>query len=139
MKLAFSTDYWKGYTWAEYCALAKEMQFSGIEIHDIDLDYIKHITTEDIYDFLMYADHIRGNMAAAKSRKLSAIKGFFKYFHVISSIFAHTKDTISSRRKRSWIPRTPALTVNCSTKRQDVSKYVGNFFFIPMGEQPPRI
>ena len=36
MKLAFSTDYWKGYSWAEYCAFAKEMEFSGIEIHDID-------------------------------------------------------------------------------------------------------
>ena len=36
MKLAFSTDYWKGYSWAEYCSFAKEMQFSGIEIHDID-------------------------------------------------------------------------------------------------------
>ena len=36
MKLAFSTDYWKGFSWAEYCAIAKEMQFSGIEIHDID-------------------------------------------------------------------------------------------------------
>ena len=36
MKLAFSTDYWKGYTWSEYCAFAKNMQFSGIEIHDID-------------------------------------------------------------------------------------------------------
>ncbi len=36
MKLAFSTDYWKGYSWADYCLFAKEMQLSGIEIHDID-------------------------------------------------------------------------------------------------------
>ena len=36
MKLAFSTDYWKGYSWADYCLFAKELPFSGIEIHDID-------------------------------------------------------------------------------------------------------
>ncbi len=36
MKLSFSTDYWKGYSWADFCLFAKEMNFSGIEIHDID-------------------------------------------------------------------------------------------------------
>ena len=36
MKLSFSTDYWEGLSWADYVALAKEMQFSGIEIHDIE-------------------------------------------------------------------------------------------------------
>ena len=36
MKLSFSTDYWKGLAFADYVSLAKEMQFSGIEIHDID-------------------------------------------------------------------------------------------------------
>lgn len=57
-------------------------EFEQIEIQDIDLEYIRNITTEDIYDFIMYADHVRGNMAAAKSRKLSAVKGFFKYLTV---------------------------------------------------------
>ena len=34
-------------------------EFEQIDIRDIDLEYIKNITTEDIYDFLMYADHVR--------------------------------------------------------------------------------
>ncbi len=41
MKLCFSTDYWSGLSWAEYVALAKDMQFSGIEIHNIDKDVFK--------------------------------------------------------------------------------------------------
>ena len=41
MKLAFSTDYWKNLSWAEYVSLAKEMQFSGIEIHDIEESVFK--------------------------------------------------------------------------------------------------
>ena len=57
-------------------------EFNQIDISNIDLEYIKNITTEDIYEFLLYADGVRGNMAAAKSRKLSSIKGFFKYLHI---------------------------------------------------------
>ena len=41
-------------------------EFENIDISRVDLDYIKNITTEDIYEFLMYADNVRGNMAAAK-------------------------------------------------------------------------
>ena len=39
--------------------------FEKIDISVVDLDYIKNITTEDIYEFIMYADNVRGNMAAA--------------------------------------------------------------------------
>lgn len=83
-------------------------EFEKIEIHDIDLDYIKHITTEDIYDFLMYADHIRGNMAAAKSRKLSAIKGFFKYLTV----------------KRMMLEENPAANIESPKQKKALPKYL---------------
>ena len=56
--------------------------FEKIDVSKIDLDYIKHITQEDIFEFLMYADGTRKNLAAAKARKLSALKGFFKYLHI---------------------------------------------------------
>ena len=36
MKLAFSTDYWCGLSYQDYVTLAKDLQFSGIEIHDIE-------------------------------------------------------------------------------------------------------
>ena len=35
MKLSFSTRGWKGYTFSEYCDAAKDMGFSGIELHDL--------------------------------------------------------------------------------------------------------
>ena len=54
--------------------------FEKIDISGVDLEYIKNITTEDIYEFLLYSDNVRGNMDAAKARKLSAIKGFFTTF-----------------------------------------------------------
>lgn len=82
--------------------------FEKIDIHDIDLAYIKNITTEDIYDFLMYADHVRGNMAAAKSRKLSAIKGFFKYLTV----------------KRMMLEENPAVNIESPKKKQSLPKFL---------------
>ena len=35
MKLSFSTKGWSGRTWQELCGIAKELRFSGIELHDI--------------------------------------------------------------------------------------------------------
>lgn len=35
MKLSFSTKGWHGYSWNDFCAAAKSMRFSGIELHNI--------------------------------------------------------------------------------------------------------
>lgn len=83
-------------------------EFEQIDISKIDLDYIKNITQEDIYEFLMYADGIRGNMEAAKSRKLSAIKGFFKYLTV----------------KRMMLEENPAVNIESPKRKQALPKYL---------------
>ena len=82
--------------------------FEQIDIRHIDLEYIKNITTEDIYEFLMYTDSVRGNMAAAKSRKLSAIKGFFKYLTV----------------KRMMLEENPAANIEAPKKKQALPKFL---------------
>ncbi|MBE6596040.1 MAG: recombinase XerC [Ruminococcaceae bacterium] len=82
--------------------------FEQIDISGVDLDYIKNITTEDIYAFIMYADNVRGNMAAAKSRKLSAVKGFFKYLTV----------------KRFMLEDNPAINIESPKKKQALPKYL---------------
>lgn len=59
-----------------------------ISIKDIDLEFIKSITITDIFDFLSYLANDRKNEtssgigAAARARKLSAIKSFYKYLTV---------------------------------------------------------
>ena len=35
MKLSFSINGWHGYTWDDFCAMAKDYGFTGIELHDI--------------------------------------------------------------------------------------------------------
>lgn len=64
-----------------------------IPIKDVDLDFIRKITTSEIFDFLSYLANDRplnpdstftgyGIEPAARSRKLSAIKSFYKYLTV---------------------------------------------------------
>ena len=62
----------------------------SISIKDLDIEFIKTITITDIFDFLSYLANDRqselsvdpGIGAAARARKLSAIKSFYKYLTV---------------------------------------------------------
>ena len=53
-----------------------------VNISDIDLDFIKNITLLDAYTFLSYCRDVRNNDAAARARKVSSIRAFFKYLYV---------------------------------------------------------
>lgn len=68
-------------------------QLENIDIRDIDLDFVRTITTSDIFEFLSYLANDRvvnpdsaapdyGISPAARARKLSAIKSFYKYLTV---------------------------------------------------------
>lgn len=59
--------------------------FEDVDIRDVDLDFVSEITTSDVFEFLSYlADdrNGRGIEPAARARKLSAIKSFYKYLTV---------------------------------------------------------
>lgn len=75
------------------CDMPISTRLDDISIKDIDIHFISQITTSDIFDFLSYlandrplnpdspaSDH--GITAAARARKLSAIKSFYKYLTV---------------------------------------------------------
>ena len=83
-------------------------EFEKIDISGVDLEYIKNITTEDIYEFLLYADGVRGNMASSKSRKLYSIKGFFKYLHI----------------KRMMLDDNPAINIETPKRKQALPKFL---------------
>ena len=70
-----------------------QTRLEDIPIRDIDLEFIREITTSEVFDFLSYLANDRnpnpdapnqelGISAAARARKLSAIKSFFKYLTV---------------------------------------------------------
>ena len=64
-----------------------------IDIRDVDIEFIRSITTSEIFDFLSYLANDRvqdtdsvfaqpGISPASRSRKLSALKSFYKYLTV---------------------------------------------------------
>ena len=68
-------------------------KLEDISIKDIDLGFIREIDTSDVFDFLSYLSNERainpesmapdyGISPAARARKLSAIKSFYKYLTV---------------------------------------------------------
>lgn len=68
-------------------------RLDDINIKQIDLEFVRSITTSDIFDFLSYlaSDRVanpdsaspeRGISPSARARKLSAIKSFYKYLTV---------------------------------------------------------
>ena len=52
---------------------------SKIDISDLGADFFSDISAEDVYDFIYYTKSDRSNGNASRSRKLSAIKSFYKY------------------------------------------------------------
>lgn len=48
-------------------------------LSSIDENFIKSVTTIDVYEFLRYVTDVRKNKANARARKLSSIKAFYKF------------------------------------------------------------
>lgn len=83
-------------------------EFFDIDIRTIDIEYIKNIDTARIYDFLLYTGNVRKNMWASKSRKLSAIKGLFKFLTV----------------KRGYLDENPAANIESPKHKKTLPKFL---------------
>ena len=90
-----------------------------ISIKDVDLRFISEITTSDVFDFLSYLASDRpvnpdspasdlGVGASARSRKLSAIKSFFKYLTV----------------RTKQLPENPVAELEYPKLRKSLPKYL---------------
>ncbi len=83
-------------------------EFCEISILDVDVGYIKSITPDKIYDFLLYTGNVRKNMWASKARKLSAIKGLFKFMTV----------------KRGYLEENPAANIEAPKRKKTLPKFL---------------
>lgn len=82
-------------------------EFMSIDVRRVDLEFLRSITTTDIYDFLFYTDRERGNKSAARARKLVAIKGLFKYL----------------TSKRQLLDYDPSVAIDAPNKRKSLPKF----------------
>ena len=59
--------------------VAPDTPLDQINVSDIDVAVIESVTSTEIYEFLHYVTRARANSPAARARKLSSLKGFYKY------------------------------------------------------------
>jgi len=57
----------------------ENIEFENIKINDVDIKLIETITLTDIFEYLNFTIDKRNNHNAARSRKTSSLKSFFKY------------------------------------------------------------
>lgn len=59
--------------------VSAEIEFEKIDICDIDINFIKTISLIDVFEFMNYLSTERKNSEAARARKASSLRVFFKY------------------------------------------------------------
>lgn len=75
------------------CGMPVRSNLDEISIRDVDLEFVRQITTSEVFDFLSYLASDRnpnpeslcpeyGISPASRARKLSAIKSFYKYLTI---------------------------------------------------------
>lgn len=83
-------------------------QFLEIDISCVDVEFIKKISTETVYDFLLYTGNVRKNLWASKARKLSAIKALFKFMTV----------------KRGYLEENPVSNIESPKPKRALPKFM---------------
>lgn len=79
-------------TFLRYIKLLKAHKYiddnamNDVLINDVTSDLVKTITLADVYEYLHYISSQRDNGSAARSRKVSSIRSFFKYLTAKANI-----------------------------------------------------
>ena len=82
--------------------------FDKIIISKLDTEFVCSVTTDEIYDFFVYVSTERHNGSASKSRKLSAIKAFYRFIC----------------QKRRLLEKNPAGDMEGPKKKQSLPKFL---------------
>lgn len=61
--------------------ICDSLEFSEIDIRDIDNRFIRNIKLTDIYAFLSFVEKQRGNGSYARARKVATLKSYFRFLH----------------------------------------------------------
>lgn len=60
--------------------------FDEVQINDIDENFLRSITLDDLFEFLTYTNRTRENNANSRARKVSTLKSYFNYLSTKAGI-----------------------------------------------------
>lgn len=87
-----------------------EERMKKTDISSLDWDFFGSVQESEIYGFIAYAANERNNGNAAKSRKLSAVKSFYKYATV--------------KKSGERLPENPAKNIESPKKKKQLPKHL---------------
>ena len=77
-----------------------------ISVQDIDLAFIKTISTMDIFEFMNFVADERSNMSSTRQRKSSSLKSFFGYLSVHEGLLeSNPTENLTPPKKAKKLPR----------------------------------
>ncbi len=95
------------YTVSKYNKLPLDDEsLASVPIFSLDESFFKNITESDIYDFLFYAQRDRNNGVASRTRKLTAIRVFYKFLITkLHCVENNPAANIESPKKKRQLPK----------------------------------
>lgn len=108
-------------------AVNSDIDFESIPIDDINIDIIKDITLIDVFEYMNYLSEYRKNNGAARSRKVSSLRMFFKYLtHKVQLLEINPVEQLETPKIAKSLPKF--LTLEQSKKLLDtVLEYSGKY------------
>ena len=85
--------------------LTGDCEFDQIKIDDVDLPFLKSITLADTYEYMNWLLRERGNQAAARARKVSSLKGFYKYLIKKNYLEKNPIEELEAPKKKKALPK----------------------------------
>lgn len=81
-----------------------------IDIRGVDLPMIQSVSTSEIYEFLYYITRERNNAAATRARKLSSLKGFYKFLtNKMKILEKNPTDDVGTPAQKKRLPKYLSL------------------------------
>ena len=86
--------------------VSKDAPLEEIPVRDIDLDFIRSVTTLDIFEFMNFVADERSNMSSTRQRKSSSLKSFFNYLSVHEGLLeVNPTENLTPPKKAKTLPR----------------------------------
>ena len=88
----------------------KDLSLEEIPVKDIDLAFIRSITTMDIFEFMNFVADERSNMSSTRQRKSSSLKSFFNYLAVHEGLLeTNPTENLTPPKKAKKLPKFLSL------------------------------
>jgi len=62
--------------------VSSDYEFNKIDIMDVDLDLIKKVDLNFVYEYMNFLNRSKGNSTASRARKIASLRSYFKYLTV---------------------------------------------------------